>query len=78
MLSTSASATISGTAAADDTFFPARKVLERYNVSDMTLHRWVRDPRMGFPAPVYFGRFRFWKISELEAWERAQPRGTAA
>lgn len=57
---------------ADDVFLPARKVWERYGVTDMTLHRWIRDERMGFPAPVYIGRFRYWKLSSLTAFERAR------
>lgn len=59
-------------------FLPARKVWERYGVTSMTLHRWVSDSRMGFPSPHYFGRFRFWKICDLEQWESEQPRRRAA
>jgi predicted DNA-binding transcriptional regulator AlpA len=56
----------------EDAYLPARRVWERYGVCDMTLHRWLRDPRMEFPRPVYFGRLRFWRISELIAWEMAR------
>ncbi|MDE2466171.1 MAG: DNA-binding protein [Alphaproteobacteria bacterium] len=59
-------------------FLPARRVWERYGVTSMTLHRWVNDPAMKFPRPTYFGRFRFWRLNELEDWERRQPRGKAA
>ena len=59
-------------------FIPAPKVLERYGVSDMTLWRWLKDPALGFPRPVYIGRFRYFRISELDAWERALPRELAA
>lgn len=59
-------------------YLPARRVWERYGVTSMTLHRWIADERLAFPPPHYFGRLRFWKISELEAWERAQPRGKEA
>jgi predicted DNA-binding transcriptional regulator AlpA len=44
----------------------------------MTLHRWIADERLNFPSPHYFGRFRFWKLAELEAWEEARPRRRAA
>ena len=40
----------------------------------MTLHRWCRDERLGFPSPVYVGRVRFWRIAELEAWEDEQAK----
>jgi predicted DNA-binding transcriptional regulator AlpA len=55
---------------AGDNFLPARAVWERYGVSDMTLWRWLRDPSMAFPQPTYFGRLRFWRIGDLERWER--------
>jgi predicted DNA-binding transcriptional regulator AlpA len=55
-----------------DRFLPARQVWSRYGVCDMTLHRWVRDERMNFPRPIYFGRLRFWKLADLESWERSR------
>lgn len=60
-------------------FLPARHVRERYRVSDMTLWRWLRDEKMGFPQPVYLGRFRYWRLADIEAWEAEQEaRGRAA
>ncbi len=56
------------------TYIPGPKVRARYNVTDMTIHRWLNDRDMGFPRPFYFGRFRYWRLAELEAWERSQPR----
>lgn len=53
----------------DGQFLPARKVWERYGVTSMTLYRWIADNRLNFPAPHYFGRLRFWRLSDLEAWE---------
>ncbi len=53
-------------------FLPARKVLDRYGISDMTLWRWLRDENMGFPQPTYLGRYRYWRIAEIEAWEAEQ------
>jgi predicted DNA-binding transcriptional regulator AlpA len=39
-------------------------------VSDMWIARKTRD--FGFPAPVYLGgRDRFWRLDELEQWDRA-------
>lgn len=63
---------------ADDCFLPARKVWERYGITDMTLHRWIRDERMGFPAPLYIGRFRYWRMRDLTAFERQRVSGKAA
>ena len=33
----------------------------------------MSDARKDFPKPVYFGRFRYWKLADLVAWERRQP-----
>ncbi len=59
------------------TYIPGPKVRTRYNVTDMTIYRWLNDEDMDFPRPYYFGRFRYWLLAELEAWERAQPRRRA-
>ena len=61
-------------------FLPARRVWERYGVTSMTLWRWLRDESMDFPRPLYLGRFRYWRATELEAWEaeQAQRSGKAA
>ena len=50
-------------------YLPANKVWERYGVSSMTIWRWLHDERIGFPKPIYIGRFRYWNIAELEEWE---------
>jgi predicted DNA-binding transcriptional regulator AlpA len=55
-------------------YIPGPKVRARYGVTDMTIHRWLNDDVMSFPRPYYFGRFRYWLLDELEAWERLQPR----
>jgi predicted DNA-binding transcriptional regulator AlpA len=51
-------------------FISAAQVKQRYgSVSDMWLTRRIKDS--DFPPPVYFGgRNRFWKVAELEKWER--------
>lgn len=61
-------------------FLPARRVWERYGVTSMTLWRWLRDESIGFPQPVYIGRFRYFRIAELETWEakRIAARGGKA
>ncbi|MCV0384041.1 MAG: hypothetical protein K5799_11395 [Erythrobacter sp.] len=38
------------------------------NVSDMTLHRWSRDDRAGFPQPKYVNRRRYWRADEIRQW----------
>lgn len=55
-------------------FLPATQVQIRYSISETTLWRWLRDPDLGFPRPSYIGRLRFFRLSELENWERALPK----
>ncbi|RWD50873.1 MAG: AlpA family phage regulatory protein [Mesorhizobium sp.] len=57
-------------------FLQARQVRERYNVSDMTIWRWLRD--LDFPQPVYISRYRYWRVSDIEAWEARQASKGAA
>ena len=61
---------------ASDSFLPASAVWRRYGVTSMSIHRWLADPDLGFPKPFYLGRFRFWRIAELEAWESTRPRSS--
>jgi predicted DNA-binding transcriptional regulator AlpA len=55
-----------------DLYLRTRQVQARYGgCSHMFIERRLaNDPT--FPRPVYFGRMRFWKLSELEKWEAAQ------
>lgn len=56
----------------DKTFLPAAAVRARYGVSDMSLWRWLHASEMGFPEPLRINRRRFWKLSDLEAFEARQ------
>ena len=57
-----------------DVYLDARAVRRRYGRrSDMALWRWSRDPKLGFPAPIYIQKFRYWRLSDLIEWERARP-----
>lgn len=42
------------------------------DVSDMTLWRWSNDQSLNFPKPIYIGRRRFWRESEVVNWLEAQ------
>ena len=53
-----------------DVFLPAVKVLERYGVSQMSLWRWERDEKLNFPQPIRIGRRRYYKLADLEVFER--------
>lgn len=41
-------------------------------VSDMTLWRWLNDPALDFPKPIYIGTRRYWREVDLSAWLKAR------
>ncbi|WP_369720052.1 helix-turn-helix transcriptional regulator [Bradyrhizobium sp. LLZ17] len=58
-------------ATTSDLYLKTRQVQHRYGgCSHMFIERRLKnDPT--FPRPVFMGRLRFWKLSELEQWEQA-------
>ncbi|CDX22099.1 conserved hypothetical protein [Mesorhizobium plurifarium] len=55
-----------------EVYIPAPKVLERYHISDMSLHRWLKNPELNFPKPLVINRRRYFLETDLIAWERAR------
>jgi predicted DNA-binding transcriptional regulator AlpA len=47
-------------------------------VSDMTLWRWLADPDLAFPKPVYIGKRRYWREADLITWIEARANEAAA
>lgn len=41
-------------------------------VSDMTLWRWLNDPALNFPKPIYIARRRYWREADVSDWLDAQ------
>lgn len=37
-------------------------------VSDMSLWRWLNDPALNFPKPIYISRRRYWREAEVLSW----------
>lgn len=42
------------------------------NISDMSLWRWLNDPALGFPRPIYIQKRRFWREAEILEWIEAR------
>lgn len=59
-------------------YFTSAQLKERYQITDMTLWRWIRDENKGFPKPNYFGRRRLFKRDEIDAWEKSYSKVSAA
>lgn len=55
-----------------ETYLTAPQVRKRYNVTDMSLWRWQKNPDLGFPAPMVINRRRYWRECDLVEWERKQ------
>lgn len=37
-------------------------------VSDMSLHRWLNNPELNFPKPIFIGRRRYWHEAKIVQW----------
>ncbi len=58
-------------------FTTGPQVLERYQITEMTLWRWLKDDKLDFPKPMKIRRLRFWDPADLDAFDTRQ-RGKAA
>ena len=58
----------------ETTFLPEAAVCRRYGVSDMTLIRWDRDERLGFPKPILIRGRKYRRLSELLEFEERQAK----
>jgi hypothetical protein len=58
---------------ADDVYLSTRQVCARYgDVSQMSLWRWLHDPKMKFPEPMRIQKRRYWLLADLANWERSR------
>lgn len=48
----------------------AADVRLRYNISDMTLYRWEKDDALNFPQPLRIKRRKFFRVEELDTWDK--------
>lgn len=48
------------------------QVCKRYGVSAMTIWRWDRDERLGFPPPMRIRNRKFRDLDALELWEQSR------
>ncbi|ESW69072.1 DNA-binding protein [Mesorhizobium sp. C277A] len=51
----------------------SREVRARYgDASEMSLWRWLRDPKLDFPKPLIIQRRRFWTDEQLDEFDARQ------
>jgi hypothetical protein len=48
------------------------QVRARYGITKVTLCRWIKRESWAVPPPWAFGTRLFFKLNDLEAWERAR------
>jgi hypothetical protein len=48
------------------------------NVSSMCIWRWMRDPRVRFPAPVKINGRNYWRLGVLRRWDAERMARDAA
>ncbi len=53
------------------------QVKARYQISEMTMWRWEKNPDLNFPQPMVVGRRKYFKEEDLTAWERDRVKVTA-
>ncbi|MBY3344786.1 helix-turn-helix transcriptional regulator [Rhizobium laguerreae] len=53
------------------------QVLARYQISEMTLHRWQKNRDLAFPQPMKINHRKFFLEDDLIAWERNRAAGRA-
>jgi hypothetical protein len=70
------SAKCSGQTSAAEVLLNSKRVRERYGVVDMTLWRWLKDTELLFPAPIIIRERRYWRLGQLERWERLRARAS--
>jgi hypothetical protein len=57
-------------------FLTAAQVRVRYGcVSEMTIWRWLKDPALVFPEPIRINRRRYWKIADLNDFDKRSEAG---
>jgi len=57
-------------------YLTAPQICQRYNISDMTLWRWLQDTKLAFPQPALRIRDRrYWLEGDLVCWERSHGEG---
>jgi hypothetical protein len=50
---------------------PTRDVCARYKVNIRTIERWLVDDKLGFPAPIFINKRRYFRERDLVAFERS-------
>ena len=45
-----------------------------FGISDMTLHRWMKNPDLNFPKPIVINKRNYWRPEDLAAFQERQSK----
>jgi hypothetical protein len=46
------------------------QLARRFNISSMSLWRWLNDAKLAFPDPVQIRERNYWRLKDIIEWER--------
>lgn len=61
-----------GPSSDDPVYLTGPQILKRFQISDMTLWRWLQNPELGFPRPVVINRRRLFLLASVLEFERSR------
>jgi predicted DNA-binding transcriptional regulator AlpA len=59
-------------------FHTSKQIKARYDISDMSLWRWLQDEKLNFPKPVVIRARRYWDAEAIDQWEQTRAAETAS
>ncbi|WP_046868133.1 helix-turn-helix transcriptional regulator [Microvirga massiliensis] len=59
-------------------YLSRRGVRQRYGISNMTLWRWERDPRLNFPKAIEINGRKYFAEYLIDIWERERALAAAS
>lgn len=63
--------------ATQEIYLSGPQVLQRFGISEMSLWRWEKDEALRFPKPMRIRNRKFFRLADIEAWERQQMEARA-
>lgn len=51
-------------------FLSSAAISRRYDVTQRTILRWIKNPPQGFPQPIKIGSRNMWREDEILEYER--------
>jgi hypothetical protein len=46
------------------------RLARHFNVTPMSIWRWLRDPNLAFPRPTQIRKRNFWRVADIREFEK--------